>query len=203
MILLTSAVERELAFWRTRADVTRLVTGVGPVEAACRVSAALAQGHYSLVVNAGIAGTLDDAVAIGEATIVGVEHFELALESGAAIELPDGEAIVADAFSDPALVARLQADGFPVVRGITVSRVTASAQTARRYAQLGAQVESMEGFAVLRAAQLAGVPAIELRAISNRCGAPEHADWNFPAGFSGVQRIVEALFARLDDGSPR
>lgn len=201
MILLTSAVERELAFWTSRTDVRRLVTGVGPVEAACSVSAALAQAQYSLVVNAGIAGTLDDAIAIGEATIVGGERFELALESGDAIELPDGEAIVEDVLSDPALVARLCADGFPVVRGITVSKITTTDETARRYARLGAQVESMEGFAVLRAAQLAGVPAIELRAISNRCGAPERSDWNFPAGFAGVQRIVETLFARLDDGS--
>lgn len=203
MILLTSAVERELAFWRSRPDVRRLVTGVGPVEAACAVSAALAQDHYSLVVNAGIAGKLDEAIAIGESLIVGGERFEVALESGQPIELPDGEAIVEEVHSDPALVARLRADGFAVVRGITVSKVTTTDETARRYAHLGAQVESMEGFAVLRAAQRAGVAAIELRAVSNRCGAPERADWNFAAGFAGVQRIVQAIFARLDDGSAR
>jgi futalosine hydrolase len=203
MILLTCAVERELAFWRSRPDVRRLVTGVGPVEAACTVSAALAQADYSLVVNAGIAGTLDDAIAIGEAAIVGGERLELALENGAPMELPDGEAIVEDVLSDPALVGRLHVDGFRVVRGITVTRITTTEETASRYARLGAQVEAMEGFAVLRAAQLAGVPAIELRAISNRCGAPERADWNFAAGFAGVERIVQALFARLDDGSAR
>lgn len=201
MILLTAAVERELAFWQPRPDVRRLITGVGPVEAACRVSAALAQDGYSLVVNAGIAGALDEAIAIGEAVIVGGERFEVALESGQPIELPDGGSVVEDVLSDPALVARLGVDGFPVVRGITVSRVTTTDETARRYARLGAQVESMEGFAVLRAAQLAGVPAIELRAISNRCGAPERASWNFAAGFAGVERIVQELFARLDDRS--
>jgi futalosine hydrolase len=203
MILLTCAVERELAFWQSRPDVKRLITGVGPVEAACTVSAALARAGYSLVVNAGIAGTLDDAIAIGEATIVGAERLELTLENGAPMQLPDGEAIVEDVRSDPALVARLYADGFPVVGGITVTRITTTEETASRYARLGAQVEAMEGFAVLRAAQLAGVPAIELRAISNRCGAPERADWNFAAGFAGVERIVQALFARLDDGSTR
>jgi futalosine hydrolase len=202
MILLTCAVERELAFWHSRPDVRRLVTGVGPVEAACTVSAALAQADYSLVVNAGIAGTIDDAIAIGDAAIVAGERFEQTLENGRPIELPDGEAIVDDVFSDPTLVARLRADGFPIVRGITVSRITTTEETASRYARLGAQVESMEGFAVLRAAQLAGVRAIELRAISNRCGAPKR-DWNFAAGFAGVERIVQALFARLDDGNIR
>jgi hypothetical protein len=47
-------------------------------------------------------------------------------------------------------------------------------------------VEAMEGFAVLRAAEIAGVPAVEVRVISNR---PEDAD-------RGVWRIEEAL-ARL------
>ena len=50
-------------------------------------------------------GWCDDAVAIGEAFIVGGERFELALESGQPIELPDGEAIVEEVHSDPALVA--------------------------------------------------------------------------------------------------
>jgi futalosine hydrolase len=199
MILLTCAVERELAFWQSRPDVRRLITGVGPVEAACTVSAALAQGDYSLVVNAGIAGSLDEAVGVGEAAIVAGERFEQTLEDGRPIELPDGETIVEDVFSDPALVARLHADGFPIVRGITVSKITTRDATAHRYASLGAQVETMEGFAVLRAAQLAGVPAIELRAISNRCAAPKR-EWNFAAGFAGVERIVRALFARLDEG---
>ncbi len=36
-------------------------------------------------------------------------------------------------------------------------------------------VEAMEGFGVLRAAALAGVPAIEIRAISNEIGEPDRS----------------------------
>jgi futalosine hydrolase len=52
-------------------------------------------------------------------------------------------------------------------------------------------VEAMEGFAVLRAAALDGVPAVELRAISNLV-EDARADW----------RIEEAL-AALADAIPR
>jgi futalosine hydrolase len=123
---------------------------------------------------------------------------ELALEDGAALNLPRGEAIVDTARSDSALVARLGSKGFSALRGVTVSRVTSTDETARRLAaELAAQVESMEGFAALRAAELAGVPAIQVRGISNRCGARESSGWDFAAGIAGLERITCALFELL------
>jgi nucleoside phosphorylase len=77
--------------------------------------------------------------------------------------------------------------------------VTATDETASRLAGRGAQVESMEGFAVLRAAERAGVRAIEVRGISNRCGARELSGWDFAAGAAGLQLVVEALFNVLDE----
>jgi nucleoside phosphorylase len=49
----------------------------------------------------------------------------------------------------------------------------------------------MEGFGVLRAAGLAGVPAIEVRAVSNEIGEPDRSRW----------RIADAL-ARLEEALP-
>jgi len=82
-----------------------------------------------------------------------------------------------------------------LLRGVTVARVTSSEETATRLARdLDAQVESMEGFAALRAAQRAGVPAIELRGISNRCGLRSASNWDFAAGVAGLRGILEAFF---------
>ncbi len=198
MILLVSAVDAELAFWRPREGVTALASGVGPVEASCALAAALQQHSYELVVNAGLAGAFDGAAAIGDGVVVADDAIELRLENGTPLALPRGERVVEKAHSDPALVERLRAQGFAAVRGITVSRVTSTDETARRLAnELGAQVESMEGFATLRAAQRSGVRAIELRGISNRCGARESSGWNFAAGMAGLARIVNALFDSL------
>lgn len=198
MILLASAVAAELKFWRSRDDVTTLFTGVGPVEASCAVTAALCRARYRLVINAGLAGAFDGTARIGDGVIVSEDAMELALEDGAALNLPRGEAIVDTARSDSALVARLGSKGFSALRGVTVSRVTSTDETARRLAaELAAQVESMEGFAALRAAELAGVPAIQVRGISNRCGARESSGWDFAAGIAGLERITFALFELL------
>ncbi len=196
MILLAAAVGAELESWQAPDGVETLITGVGPVEASCAVAAALAQRRYDLVVNAGIAGVFDGAASIGDGVVVAEDTMELALESGAPLALPVGIRLVDTARSDAALVERLKANGFAALRAVTVARVTASETTARRLArECGAQVESMEGFAVLRAAERAGVRAVELRGISNRCGNRETSGWSFAAGVAGLHRVLDALFA--------
>ena len=82
MILLACAVEKELAFWQPRAGVETLIMGVGPVEAASAIAAALAARRYGLVVNAGLGGAFDGAAQIGDGVIVGEEMMNLGLESG-------------------------------------------------------------------------------------------------------------------------
>ncbi|HEV3196181.1 MAG TPA: futalosine hydrolase [Candidatus Cybelea sp.] len=194
MILLACAVEAELRFWEPRDDVATLVMGVGPVEASCALTAALCERRYRLVVNAGLAGAFDGIARVGDAVIVAEDMMELGLESGAPLRLPSGERTFDTARSVASLVARLGGKDFLTVRGITVSRVTSTEQTARRLAaELGAQVESMEGFAALRAAERMGVPAIELRGISNRCGERASSGWDFDAGIAGLARITRSL----------
>jgi futalosine hydrolase len=195
VILLACAVEAELAFWEPRDGVETLVTGIGPVEASCAVTAELCRRPYRLVVNAGLAGTLDGAANIGDGVVVGEDAMEIALETGEPLKLPRGERTVERARSDSALVERLRDAGFAVVRAITVAGVTSSSQTARRLAtELRAQVESMEGFAALRAAERMGVAAVQLRGISNRCGERESSGWDFDAGIAGLRKIARALF---------
>jgi futalosine hydrolase len=87
--------------------------------------------------------------------------------------------------------------GFASKRGITVSRVTASDATARRLAALGVEVESMEGFAVLRAAEIAGVPAVEVRGISNIVTDRARSRWDFSAGTKGLQTVLTSLLSTL------
>src|SRR5262249_51672798 len=81
-----------------------------------------------------------------------------------------GRLVPARAVADPRLVeaARRALPAAPVLPIGTSARVGGST---------GADVEAMEGFAVLRAAELAGVPAVEVRAISNEVEEPDRARW--------------------------
>lgn len=172
-----------------------LVTGVGPVEAAASVSRALAQSPYELVISAGIAGAFEGAAEIGEGVVVSEEIFEVDLETGTPLALPDGARVIDRAGSDLSLVDRLVELGFRSVRGVTVARVTATDDTAARLSAVGVGVESMEGFAVLRAAEIAGVPAIEVRGISNLVCDRARSGWNFEAGVAGTEKVLNALLS--------
>ncbi len=195
MILIVCAVAKELAFLEPQPHVEVLVTGVGPVDAAANVSRALAQSPYDLVIGAGIAGAFDGGAAIGDGVVVTDDAFELDLETGEPLLLPDGLRTHDRASSDLTLVDNLVELGFTAQRGVTVARVTGTEATALRLAQHGAQTESMEGFAVLRAAEIAGVKAIQVRGISNRVGDRARSRWDFNAGVTGLQRVLGALLS--------
>jgi futalosine hydrolase len=58
-------------------------------------------------------------------------------------------------------------------------------------------VEAMEGFGVLRAAADAGVPAVEVRAISNAIGEPDRERWDVAAGLDALDGALPPLVAAL------
>jgi len=57
-------------------------------------------------------------------------------------------------------------------------------------------VEAMEGFAVLRAAELAGLPAVELRAISNLVD-DERANWRIEEALAALAAAIPRLRAGI------
>jgi nucleoside phosphorylase len=59
------------------------------------------------------------------------------------------------------------------------------------------QVEAMEGFAVLSAAQRAGVPAVEVRAVSNEIDEPDRARWRFDDALAALDDALPRLLAEL------
>lgn len=199
MLLIVCALPAELRYYDAPAGVTIIAGGVGPVESAIAVARALALARtpYDAVIHAGIAGAYRDRARVGDARIV--THDALAdfgLEGGGALALPAGT-LVETAEADPALVARL-AGILTHARGLTVSTVTATDATGvRLHVRYGHDVETMEGFAVLRAAALAGTPAVGVRGISNYIGDRTASEWDFAAGARATATALEAIVARL------
>jgi nucleoside phosphorylase len=56
----------------------------------------------------------------------------------------------------------------------------------------------MEGFGVLRAAALAGVPAVELRAVSNAVEEGDRARWRIDDALAALREATPRLLEALD-----
>jgi futalosine hydrolase len=55
----------------------------------------------------------------------------------------------------------------------------------------------MEGFSVLRAARHSGIPALEVRGISNYVGDRAQSAWDFSAGARAAGAALEAVLDRI------
>jgi futalosine hydrolase len=203
LILVVCALLAELRGLSARTDVEVFACGVGPVEAAANVARKLARDDYDAVVNAGIAGIFPGVARVGDALVVGEEIMaDFGLEGGGEFTLPGGARIAERAFADADLLARCAGLGLATVRGLTVSAVTTTRATGERYVRTYAPgVESMEGFAVLRASELAKVPALEVRGISNYVGDRAESAWDFRAGARATVAALETILDAL--GSSR
>jgi futalosine hydrolase len=78
---------------------------------------------------------------------------------------------------------------------VTVATVTGTARTAAALAKRfpDAVAEGMEGAGVAAAAALHGVPAAELRAISNPVGPRDRVAWQIPLALESLGRAVAAV----------
>jgi futalosine hydrolase len=198
MILVVCAVAAELQGF-ARDGVTVLETGVGPVAAALATSRALATGTYVAVVNVGIGGGFRGRAKVGDVVIVDTDHYvELGREDREPLSLPGGHTLTTSASSSLALLdaAREQTSEAVFGHAITSATITTSdARAAELNERFEASVESMEGFAVLHAAALAGVPAIEVRGISNLVGDRATSGWDFRSGSDAALRGLDAVLA--------
>ena len=178
-MLVVAATERELALFADGLET--FCCGIGPVEAALRTARALETRKPDGVVHVGIAGSRT------------LEPPALVLGS---------EAVYCDVI-DPAStlprVERVQPDAALLEQARAVlpeAQVMPIATCGKVGGGTGYDVEAMEGFGVLRACELAGVPAVELRAISNAPDEEDRTLWRFDEAFAA---LAEAL-QRLDVG---
>jgi adenosylhomocysteine nucleosidase len=158
-LLVVVAVRQEAAYLH---DVDIVLTGIGKVAAAVAVGAAIAERRPARVLNVGTAGALRDGLAgvhrIGRVLEHDVDHAAL----GALI----GEDLTGEVVLDPTLFTTL-ATGDAFVADDAVR--TALAQRAH--------LVDMEGYAVARACQRAGVPCDLVKVVSDTASADAAKSW--------------------------
>lgn len=179
-ILVVAATARELAVSDEWISVR---CGVGPVEAAAVTAAAIAEHAPDMVLHVGIAGARRSLGLSPATLIIGSEaHYsdlELDMQLAPHVVVPPPELVVA------------------AQRAVPHARVMPIGTSAHVGGTAECDVEAMEGFGVLRAAQLAGIPAIEVRAISNVIEELDRTHWHFDVAFDAIVSCTPALVAAL------
>ena len=175
MILVVAATQRELD---AAAGAETLACGIGPVEAAAATARALSERRPDALLHVGIAG----ARGIPAATVV--------IGSEAVYEDVVGPLVPARVEPDPELVAAAR-------RALPDARVLPIGTSAHVGGTSACTVEAMEGFAVLRAAAIAGVPAVEVRVVSNEVDEADRARWRFDEALSALADVLPRLLAEL------
>lgn len=164
--------------------VETLATGVGPVEAAAASARRLAEDPPDAVLHVGIAGVRRAAgLGIG-ALVVGSEARYGDLRAA----IPT---LTTTALPDPTLVTLVRA-ALPEASCEPIATTAAVGS-----GDPGCRIEAMEGFAVLRAAERAGVPAVELRAVSNEIEETDRSKWDFKGGLEALGAAGRRVLAGL------
>jgi nucleoside phosphorylase len=179
LVVAATAFEAELA---AESGVAVTVCGIGPVEAALATAQALAEHRPHALLQFGIAGAQT------------LPPGSLALGS---------EAVYCDVLDPEARIPRVErvgADAGLLERARRVlpdAHVLPIGTTARVGGGTTCEVEAMEGFGVLRAAAVAGVPALELRAISNLVADTDRGLWHIEEALDALRAVLPPLLEEL------
>jgi nucleoside phosphorylase len=183
VILVVAATDFEAALV-DGAAVRTVVSGIGPVEAALATSRAIADEPPSAILQVGIAG----ARTLANASIV-----------------LGSEAVYCDVIDPLARIPRVEREqpGAQLLaaarRALPDAHVLPIGTTGRVGGGVDCEVEAMEGFGVLRAAALAGIPALELRAVSNPVAEADRDRWGVDDALDALRLALPRLLAEVAD----
>ena len=188
-------------------DLRLLITGVGMVATAFALGRHLAQSQYDLAINLGIAGSFDRNIALGEVVEVTSDIIaELGAEDDESFlsieQLGFGESI----FNASASLSNLFSQGAPAdskllvkkAVSITVNSVHGNDNAIRKITErLNPQIESMEGAAFFYACKQAGVPCLQIRAVSNYVEKRNRSNWQIGLAIKNLNTFANEFLSSL------
>ena len=174
-MLVIAATEPELA---GVSGARTLVCGVGPVDAAFTTALALVRQPPDAVLHVGLAGKH------------GFEEPELVIGSESRYCDTDSRLVKATVVPDADLLVAVR-------KALPSALVCPIGTSARVNGTTNCLVEAMEGFAVLRACELAGVPAVELRVTANEITEPDRSKWRFGDALDLLAATLPPLLEEL------
>lgn len=187
-----------------------VVSGIGRTNAAAATAQAIALAAaagrpFTAAVSAGIAGALPGSnlspgtLVVADACVYAEEGIELPGGFGDmhALGFPLGDFEGNRVPVGVELLRSFRALG-PVGAVATVATCSGTDLAAERVRlRTGAIAEAMEGAAVVHAARRLGVPAIEIRSISNTTGDRPSQRWDIPRAFAALGTAGNAIAASV------
>jgi len=200
-ILLIAATAKEIEPFRTvNPDFDILITGVGVPATTYHLQKRLLQVGYDLVIQAGIAGTFNKDIELGQTVLVKQDCFgDLGIE-----EKENFSSLFENGFADSNefpfengwLINTnevLNQSSLLPVKAVTVNKVSDSIlQKQQLIKQFNADIESMEGAALHYVCLQENIPFIQIRSISNYVGERDKTSWK-------MQEAIENLHIELQN----
>ncbi len=189
-VLVVTATKEELNI----ASDNHLISGVGMVSTAISVTNALKSKHYDLVINAGVAGSFNRSLQIGDVVEVNEDFIsELGAQDGNRFLTPDEMNLQIK--NRVLMPKRTQLKS---VRGITVNTVHGNEFSIMKIVnRLNPQVESMEGAACMLACHESNIPCVQIRSISNYVEKRNKSKWDLSKAITNLNKELQKFISTL------
>ncbi len=183
-----------------------LITGVGGVQATYRIMQHLSKNRPDLMLQVGIAGSLDVKLPISSVVTVEMDCFgdlgvvenekrksvfDLGLSPSNQTPFQDGWLI------NPSrdLINRA---GLETVKAVSVNEITTNPNDIRHFREaLGASVESQEGAAFHYVALLEHIPFLQIRSISNAVGERDKKKWEIEKAVQNLASVTNQFIQTI------
>jgi len=188
--------------------ISLLVTGVGTVNTAWAMMKWFQLNRKpDLAINAGIAGSLNNEISVGEVVMPVSDCF-----ADLGIETPDGfiplkDTVFMNQNEFPFIEGRILCENefkekalkiLKPVRGITVNTVTGTGATRERLKALfNPDIETMEGAAFFYVCAKDKIPFLAVRAVSNMAGERDPGAWNTSLAINNLAATLVELIKLL------
>ena len=187
-------------------DIRFLYTGVGILSSAVSLTQHVFQSKPDLIIQAGIAGCLNENLILGNVVVIETEYLgdTGVWEGGEWKDLFDMNLLQNDKkpFQNRGLVNN-RIDEFnklnlDKVNGVTVNQITTGEQQRLMLKQkYKAGIESMEGASLHYVCTLFDIPFIQIRSISNIVGERDKSKWKMKDAIENVNETVSKMIDLL------
>lgn len=177
-------------------QVSVLISGVGMVATAFAIGSSCVQNKFDLAINAGIAGSFDPELKLGDLCRVSEDKLaEFGVEDGDNFLSADRIGLGKSLFSAGSVSGFPAYDQLKEARAVTVNTVHGNERSIAEFVdKFHPQIETMEGAAFFYACEQAGIPAIQIRSISNVVERRNRENWQLGLAIKNLNDTLIQLF---------